>query len=143
MESQSIRNEVILGVDTHLDTHVGAVITSAGKLLGTLITPTTAASYLAMLAWARSLGAYNALVSKERVRTGQGVEGLEVNRPDRAKRRLKGKSDPIDAENAARLVLADNATAIPKDQSVRSRLCALFRSPGAVRSRRRPKRLTN
>lgn len=42
---------------------------------------------------------------------------LEVNRPDRAKRRLKGKSDPIDAENVARSVMAENATAIPKNQS--------------------------
>lgn len=36
------------------------------------------------------------------------------NRPDRAKRRLKGKSDPADAENAARSVLANESTAIPK-----------------------------
>jgi transposase len=28
--------EVILGVDTHLDVHVGAVISQTGKLLGTL-----------------------------------------------------------------------------------------------------------
>ena len=29
--------EVILGVDTHLDVHVGAVISQTGKLLGTLV----------------------------------------------------------------------------------------------------------
>jgi transposase len=28
------QNEVILGVDTHLDKHVGAVISDAGRLLG-------------------------------------------------------------------------------------------------------------
>ncbi len=39
---------------------------------------------------------------------------FEVNRPNRAKRRLKGKSDPSDAENAARSVLANESTAIPK-----------------------------
>ena len=44
----------------------------------------------------------------------QGVEVFEVNRPDLSKRRLQGKSDPIDAESAARAVLAGNATAIPK-----------------------------
>lgn len=30
MENQSVQNEVILGVDTHLDTHVAAVISHTG-----------------------------------------------------------------------------------------------------------------
>jgi transposase len=42
---------------------------------------------------------------------------FEVNRPDRAMRRSRGKSDPTDAENAARAVLSGRATAIPKEQS--------------------------
>ena len=45
------------------------------------------------------------------------IEVLEVNRPDRATRRLRGKSDPTVAENAARAVLSGSATAIPKAQS--------------------------
>jgi len=40
-----------------------------------------------------------------------------INCPDRAKRRLQGKSDPTDAESAARKVLFGNATATPKSQS--------------------------
>lgn len=47
-----------------------------------------------------------------RRRTGRVVE---VNRPDRAARHRKGKSDPLDAEVAARSVLAGTATAVPKD----------------------------
>jgi transposase len=43
-----------------------------------------------------------------------GHRVIEVNRPDRATRRRVGKSDPIDAESAARAVLAGIATAIPK-----------------------------
>lgn len=39
---------------------------------------------------------------------------MEVNRPDRRTRRLNGKSDTLDAENAARAVLAGYATAVPK-----------------------------
>jgi Transposase len=39
---------------------------------------------------------------------------LEVNRPDRSARRRRGKSDPVDAEAAARAVLAGQATSIPK-----------------------------
>ncbi|AOM58093.1 hypothetical protein NEL96_24615 [Escherichia coli] len=47
---------VILGVDTHLDIHVGAVISQAGKLLGTHIIQTNQAGYLELLDWARSFG---------------------------------------------------------------------------------------
>ena len=36
---------VILGVDTHLDIHVGAVISQAGKLLGTRIIQTSRTGY--------------------------------------------------------------------------------------------------
>jgi transposase len=39
---------------------------------------------------------------------------LEINRPDRSARRRRGKSDPVDAEAAARAVLAGQVTAIPK-----------------------------
>jgi hypothetical protein len=42
---------------------------------------------------------------------------VEVNRPDRARRRRKGKTDPVDAEAAARAVLAGDARAIPKDRN--------------------------
>ncbi len=46
--------------------------------------------------------------------TDQGIDVVEVNRPDRARRRRKGKSDPVDAEAAARAVLAGDARAVPK-----------------------------
>ena len=126
MDDQVIQNEVILGVDTHLDVNVGAVINHAGRLLGTLSTATSASGYMDLLAWARSLGCvrragvegtgtYGAGLA--RVLREQGIEVLEVNRPDRSKRRLKGKSDPTDAESAARSVLSGQATAIPKSQS--------------------------
>ena len=36
MENQKSRAEIILGVDTHLDVHVGAVIDATGRVLGTL-----------------------------------------------------------------------------------------------------------
>jgi transposase len=52
-----------------------------------------------------------------RVLRDHEIEVLEVNRPDRATRRSRGKSDPTDAENAARAVLSGSATAIPKEQS--------------------------
>ncbi|WP_232456539.1 IS110 family transposase [Burkholderia ubonensis] len=120
------QHEVILGVDTHLDTHVGAVISETGKLLGTLSVSADTAGYLKLLTWTNSLGrlcragvegagTYGAGLA--RVLRDHEVEVLEVNRPDRAARRSRGKSDPTDAENAARAVLAGKATAIPKEQS--------------------------
>ncbi|MDN0076325.1 IS110 family transposase [Crenobacter sp. SG2303] len=120
------QNEVILGVDTHLDAHVGAVISETGKLLGTLSVTANTAGYLKLLAWAHSFGhlrragvegtgTYGAGLA--RVLRDHEIEVLEVNRPDRAARRSRGKSDPTDAENAARAVLSGKATAIPNEQS--------------------------
>jgi transposase len=126
MNRQVKESEVILGVDTHLDTHVGAIVDQRGQLLGTYAVPATSAGYLKLLSWGKSCGnlcragvegtgTYGAGLA--RVLREHGVEVLEVNRPDRARRRLKGKSDPTDAENAARAVLSGSATAIPKLQS--------------------------
>lgn len=50
MYEQAMQREVILGVDTHLDLHVGAVIDGAGKFLGTLATATTAGGYQQLIA---------------------------------------------------------------------------------------------
>jgi len=126
MHKHAVQREVILGVDTHLDLHVGAVIDDAGKFLGTLVTATTASGYQQLIAWARTLGClrragvegtgtYGAGLA--RALREQGIEVLEVNRPDRSKRRLVGKSDPVDAESAARSVLSGQATAIPKSHN--------------------------
>src|SRR5712664_1080751 len=120
------QNEVILGVDTHLNMHVGAVINDIGRLLGTRSVSTDTAGYLDLLTWANSFGhvcragvegtgTYGAGLA--RVLRDHEIEVLEVNRPDRAMCRSKGKSDPTDAENAARAVLSGRATAVPKEQS--------------------------
>jgi transposase len=50
----------------------------------------------------------------QRVLQQSGHEVIEVNRPNRQLRRAKGKSDTIDAESAARAVLAGHANAVPK-----------------------------
>ena len=73
--------------------------------------------------WCRSLGeihafgiegtgSYGAGVARYLIARGYTV--VEVNRPDRSVRYLKGKSDPTDAEMAARAVLAGVAGATPK-----------------------------
>ena len=119
-------SEVILGVDTHLNVHVGALISDTGQCLGTLSVSTDAAGYSKLMTWADSFGplhragvegtgTYGAGLARSL--RDHGIEVIEVNRPDRAARRSRGKCDATDAENAARAVLSGRATAVPKQQS--------------------------
>jgi transposase len=115
--------EVTGGVDTHLDTHTAAVIDPIGRVLGTQQFPATASGYSTLLAWMRGFGplrrigvegtgAYGAGLAR-RLRDDH-LEVIEVDRPDRKTRRFQGKSDPIDAVQAARTALARERTGIPK-----------------------------
>lgn len=123
METQA---EVILGVDTHLDVHVGVVIDAVGRVKGTLSIQTNLSGYEQLLTWARSFGTLHRAGIEGTGSYGaglthflqtNGVVIVEINRPNRSRRRSRGKSDPTDAESAARSVLADDATGIPKSQS--------------------------
>ena len=51
-----------------------------------------------------------------RVLTAAGLAVLEVNRPDRATRRINGKSDPVDAYAAAQAVVSGRADSVPKSR---------------------------
>ncbi|WP_189862335.1 IS110 family transposase [Streptomyces noursei] len=115
--------EVVLGVDTHRDAHVGAVLSVTGAVLATGEFPATAAGYRDLLKWAKKLGAvrragvegtgsYGASLS--RYLLTQGIDVFDVNWMDRADRRRRGKSDPLDAQNAARAVLSGRASARAK-----------------------------
>ena len=57
-------------------------------------------------------GSYGAALTRSLA--GAGLVVVEVNRPSRTVRRLDGKSDRLDSEQAARAVLAGAATATPK-----------------------------
>jgi transposase len=48
--------EVTLGVDTHADSHTAALLDDLGRLLATLVIPTTLAGYQQLLTWARGHG---------------------------------------------------------------------------------------
>jgi transposase len=112
-----------VGVDTHKDVHVACAKDQLGRRLATTLVPTTTAGYAELLRWAGTLGQVEAFgiegtgcYGAELVRFlhAHGQRVLEVNRPDRAARRRHGKSDPVDAEAAARAVQADEATGLPK-----------------------------
>jgi len=114
---------VVIGVDTHKHIHVAAVMDSIGGVLATLTIATDSGGFRQLRDWATSFGqiiafgiegtgSYGAALTSFVRRNGHRV--IEVNRPDRRMRRLVGKSDTLDAENAARAVLAGFATAEPK-----------------------------
>jgi transposase len=117
---------VIGGVDTHKHTHHAAVIDQNGQLLGDREFRTDSSGETGLLAWLRSHGAIAAVgiegtgfygAALTRHLTSAGVRVIEVNRPNRAARRADGKSDRLDAEQAARAVLSMTATAVPKSKS--------------------------
>ncbi|MGW4981944.1 IS110 family transposase [Streptomyces mirabilis] len=114
---------VVLGVDTHKDSHVAAVTTNTGVLLDTRSFPTTQQGYRQLLSWARSFGqlqqagvectgSYGAALT--RYLHSESVTVIEVNQPDKATRRRRGKTDAIDAAAAAHAVLSGRATATAK-----------------------------
>jgi len=115
--------EVVVGVDTHMDIHVAVVLSSLGARLGSTQVATTAAGFRELVGWAKGFGpiacfgvegtgSYGAALARHLRDGGHAV--VEVDRPDRRTRRLQGKSDPTDAESAARAVLAGTASGCPK-----------------------------
>jgi transposase len=118
--------KVTAGVDTHGRTHHGGVIDEVGRELGDREFPATPAGYRQLLAWltrfgilisvgVEGTGSYGAGLARFLI--SEGVEVIEVDRPDRKDRRVNGKSDPLDAYAAARAVLAGRATGIPKSRT--------------------------
>lgn len=114
---------VILGIDTHAEVHVAAALDGRGQLLATLQFRPDTSGFMHLVEWANEFGtidrvgiegtgSYGAPLTRWLRHEGFAV--VEVNRPDRSTRRHRGKSDPIDAESAARAVLAGTATAVPK-----------------------------
>ena len=55
-QTSSDPDEVVVGVDTHKDVHVAAVLTALGVLRETKTFPATAAGYQALLAWVGGFG---------------------------------------------------------------------------------------
>ncbi|MDP7701927.1 IS110 family transposase [Mycobacterium sp. TY815] len=124
MTSEAGSRHIVAGVDTHKLIHCAAVLDAiTGKLLATQEFAATRAGYRQLLAWSCSFGlvvkvgvegtgSYGA--GLKRYLQSQAVTVIEVSRPNRQDRRRQGKSDPIDAINAARAVLNEVASTTPK-----------------------------
>jgi hypothetical protein len=118
------RGGVVAGVDAHTDQHHLAVLDMQGRLLGAAAFPTSAEGYTALIAWIRTHGEIDRVGVESsaayaaglvRALLAAGIRVIEVNQPHRHARHRRGKSDPIDAELAARHVLAASSIVIAKD----------------------------
>ena len=137
--------EVVIGVDTHKDQHVAVAIDQLGVRLGQHRVLTTMEGYGELERWAGDLGEIRAFGVEGTGSYGAGLARflsprhmvVEVNRPDRSTRRRKGKSDPTDAEMAARAVLAGAATVIPKSGDDKVEMIRMLKSTkdSAVKAR--------
>jgi transposase len=117
--------DYVVGVDSHRDEHVVAVVTApAGAVVAGTSVSANARGYRELLrvaeqsapgrrAWAiEGTGSYGAGVARYLVERGEVV--LEVSRTPRPERRLRGKDDTLDAARAARAALAAGTLALPR-----------------------------
>jgi transposase len=111
------------GVDTHADVHVAAVIDPDGGLLGVESFTTDLAGYKDLSGWmcafgtiglvgVEGTGSYGAGLARHLHREGLVV--VEVDRPNRQERARQGKSDSLDAIEAARAALSGRAFGVAK-----------------------------
>jgi transposase len=131
--------DVVIGVDTHRDTHtLAAVQAFSGGLLATRTVSTDPDGYQAALAfgnehapdaraWAlEGTGSYGAGLARVLVALGERV--FEIDRPNKGDTRSNGKSDELDAIRAARTALGRDKLAIPRVGVVHDALRTLITS---------------
>jgi transposase len=124
--------ELVIGVDTHKDTHTAAVVTaSTGAVIAQATVAATPAGYRRLLAladqqpgqrvWAiEGTGGYGAGLT--RFLHAHAEQVVELDRPKRAARRHGAKSDPLDAIRAAREALGRDQLAQPRAPGHRAAL---------------------
>jgi transposase len=123
MTMTTIARRITGGVDTHLDVHVAAALDERGAQLGVESFAATAAGYQELLGWLESFGTVELIGVEGTGSYGAGltrhllaheVVVVEVDRPNRQRRRRTGKSDPHDAVAAARAAQGGEATGSAK-----------------------------
>ena len=128
--------DVVIGVDTHVHTHSAAVIDArTGGVLDELTVEATADGYVQLVdfadqhavlrAWAiEGTGGHGAGLTRHLERHEEVV--IELDRPERAKRRNGAKSDPLDAVRAAREALSRQRLGGPRSGGDRQALSVLL-----------------
>ena len=128
------------GIDTHGEVHVAAVLDEVGGLLGTESFAADPDGYSDLLTWLESFGdvtkvgvegtgSYGAGVARFLARAG--IHVVEVDRQNRQARRQSGKSDPLDAVEAARAALSGGPMEGPSPETARSRPSGSLSWPSA------------
>jgi transposase len=146
MDSAGSTSLITGGVDTHKDTHTAAALDANGRLLGSKTFVASARGYVALVRWLRDFGTIDRVGIEGTGSYGSGLAGflreqsvqvVEVSRPNRQVRRRYGKSDPADAEAAARATLAGEAMGLPKSQDGSVEIIRLLRLQrrSAIRAR--------
>jgi transposase len=137
---------IVGGVDTHRDVNVAAVVDMNGGLLGVESFRTTADGHKMLATWMRGFGTiervgvegtgtYGASVARHLAR--MAVTVIEVDRPNRQHRRQHGKSDQLDAIEAARAALSGRCTGRAKSgDSFAEAIRALLIAKRSARSTR-------
>ena len=125
---------VIVGVDTHKDTHTAAAVTSTGAVLEHLTVAADPGGYRRLLTFGRrhevsgwaieGTGSFGAGLTTALLAQGERV--FEVDRPQRPARRAGVKSDGIDAVRAARQALAGVGLADPRSRGEREAIRVLL-----------------
>jgi len=129
--------DYVVGVDTHRDEHVLAVVAApAGAVLASRAVAANARGYRETLrfaelyapggrAWAiEGTGSYGAGLARYLGQRGETV--LEISRTTRGERRLRGKDDSLDATRTARSALASETLARPRSGERREALRLLL-----------------
>jgi transposase len=136
MDSLSQIVDVVIGVDTHVATHSAAAVhAGTGGVLAEVTVEATAAGYEALVrfadelsglrAWAiEGTGGHGAGLARHLARGGELV--VELDRPERARRRNGAKSDPLDAIRAAREALSRAKLGTPRTSGERQALSVLL-----------------
>ena len=120
--SEVLQADLVVGVDTHLDTHTAAICDARGRVISQLPVPATTAGYAQLLAQVRSAAAGGQVIwavegtrhyglGLARHLAAQGEQVAETDCSRHVGKRRAGKSDPIDAVRAARELLARPAPA--------------------------------
>lgn len=142
----SLVDGLVAGVDTHKDTHHVAILDHVGRPVADREFRADGRGYAQIITFLREqgyvvrvgvegTGSYGAGLS--RALNAAGFTVIEVARQDRQMRRRRGKSDPLDAHQAAVTVLAATDTTIPKagDGGVESMRILLGERRSAAKAR--------
>jgi transposase len=140
--------QLILGVDTHKDVHVAVLLDRLGRWLAAASFGTTDAANTDLVAWTgrygqvttagvEGTGSYGYRLAQHL--TAQGIKVVEANRPDRARRRRKGKNDPATPRPPPAPCWPGMPAPSPRTATAPSGSCAPWWWPAAARSRPAPR----